>query len=147
MYLREGKHMYNGALHQEMLEMCDELERVFSTPSSTMRTTQNMVLYRALQRNLSEEDIANLTTIGGIYQDKSFSSTSKSLEVAQRFSCGNPILEISFPKGSKYIDVEKLFNIDQKRWFEDEYLLDKNSHFLVTGFDYEKNIVKVSYLP
>lgn len=146
-YLREGRHMYNGNFHQEMIEMCDELERVFSNPSSTMRTTQDMVLYRALQRNLSDEDIANLNTIGGIYQDKSFSSTSKNFGVAERFSCGNPILEISFPKGSKYIDVEKLFNIDQRRWFEDEYLLDKNSRFLVTGFDYEKNIVKVNYLP
>lgn len=146
-YLRHNRQKYGMDWHQEMIDVVDKLGKLYENPHTYMTIKEDMVLYRALQDILSPEDIQKLSTVGEIYTDKSFVSTSTSLDVAKRFVRTNPILEISIPKGSKYIDIEKLFNIDRRHWREDEYLLPKNSNFLVTGFDEEKNIIKVEYLP
>ena len=44
------------------------------------------------------------------------------------------------------MDVDRLFNIDRLHWSEQELLLDKNSSFVVTGFDTENNIIEVDYI-
>ena len=119
---------------------------MFNDESKVFRTTETKTLYRALQNRLTNEQMEALSTIGGIYTDPSFASTTEDLDVAKRFSCGNPILKINVPKGTKYMDVERLFNIDYKHWKEKELLLDRDSSFLVTGYDSENNIVEVDYI-
>ena len=47
---------------------------------------------------------------------------------------------------TKYMDIERLFNIDIEHWREKELLLNRNSSFLVTGFDTENNIIEVDYI-
>lgn len=144
--LREDRNIYSGSFFDEMTEMIDRLECLFKNESKIFRTNEDKVLYRALQNNLSEEEINTLNTIGGVYTDKSFCSTTEDLDVAKRFCCGNPILKINVPKNTKFIDVERLFNIDYQHWKEKELLLDKNSQFLVTNFDKENNIIEVDYI-
>ena len=141
--LRYGKDMFGGSFLEETNQAISQLNKLFADDSKVFRTTENQTLYRALQSNLSEEEITALTTIGGTYTDKSFCSTTEKLETAQRFSSGNPILKINVPEDTKYIDVEKLFNIDREHWSEQELLLDKNSQFVVKSFDVENNIIEV----
>ena len=145
-YLRHGK--LRGITAQETLkDIVGTLDNLFNDESKVFRTEKDMVLYRALQPDLSELQKDVLTTIGGIYSDNSFVSTTKEYNVAERFrSVDNPILEIEVPKGSKYIDMDALFNIDRQHWNEKEYLLNRNSRFEVTGFDVLNNIIKVKYI-
>lgn len=143
---REGKNHWGGPFQEETDEMVKRLINIFNNESKIFRTTENRTLYRALQRNLTEEQMTELSTIGGIYTDPSFSSTAEDLDVAKRFSCGNPILKINVPKGTKYMEIERLFNIDYRHWQEKEILLNRNSSFLVTGYDQENNIVEVDYI-
>ncbi len=142
---REGREIYSGAFLKEAHDAADTLDEIFNNPDKVFYADSNLTLYRALQRNLSEEDKAALSTNGAIFEDKSYCSATTNLEVAQRFSCGNPILQIEFPKNSKYMDVERLFNIERRHWSEQEVLLDRNSSFLITGYDSENNIVKSIY--
>ncbi len=144
--LRDNINIWSGNFMEETLEMIDRLDKIFSNDDKTFRTEENQVVYRALQQNLSPEQIQELTTIGGIYTDKSYSSTTTDLDTAKRFSCGNPILKINLPKDTKYMDIERLFNIDREHWREQEILLDKNSSFAVTSFDSENNIIEVDYI-
>lgn len=143
---REDKNHWGGNWQEETDEMATRLTNIFDDESKIFRTTEDKTLYRALQRKLTEEQMDSLSTIGGIYTDPSFCSTTENIEVAKGFSCGNPILKINVPKGTKYMDVERLFNIDKKHWGEKEILLDRNSSFLVTGYDSENNIVEVYYV-
>lgn len=143
---REEKDHWGGSWQEETDEMATRLINIFNDESKIFRTTEDKTLYRALQKKLTNEQMDALSTIGGIYIDPSFCSTTENIEVAKGFSCGNPILKINVPKGTKYMDVERLFNIDQKRWREKELLLDRNSKFLVTGYDSENNIVEVDYI-
>ena len=144
--LRYSRNMWSGNFMEEALEMMKRIENMFQDESKVFRTDEDKTLYRALQKFLSQEQKDALSTIGEIYIDDSFCSTSESLDVAKRFSCGNPILKINVPKGSKFIDVERLFNIDRPHWREEELLFDKNSKFLVTGYDSKNNIIEVDYL-
>ena len=144
--LRENRHIFSGSLKDEVQQVIKTLENIFNNENKIFRTSETKILYRALQDTLSPDEINSLCTIGGVYKDKSFVATTTSLEVAQAFSCANPILEITLPKNSKYIDVDGLFNIDRRHWKENELLLNKNSKFLITGFDTENNIIKCNYL-
>ena len=76
----------------------------------------------------------------------SYSSTSQKYEKARRFQRYSPILEIEIPKGFRYIDLDKLFNIDRERWREQEMLLPRGCEFEVTGYDEIKNVVKVKLI-
>ena len=144
--LRENKNHWKGNFLEETLGAIAQLEKLFSDDSKVFRTNEDKVVYRALQSKLSEEQKDILSTIGGIYTDTSFCSTTEDLEVAKGFAHGNPILKISLPKNTKYMDVDRLFNIDRLHWSEQELLLDKNSSFVVTGFDTENNIIEVDYI-
>ncbi len=144
--LRDNRDYWSGDFLDETIEMANRLAELFENDTKIFKTNEDITVYRALQKNLTEEQITALSTIGGIYTDPSFCSTTEDLNTAKSFSCENPILKISLPKGSKYMDVERLFNIDRIHWSEKELLLNKNSHFVVTGHDTENNIVEVSYL-
>ena len=144
--LREGEDDWNDSWQKESDKATNCIVNMFNDESKVFRTTETKTLYRALQNRLTNEQMEALSTIGAIYTDPSFASTTEDLDVAKRFSCGNPILKINVPKGTKYMDVERLFNIDYKHWKEKELLLDRDSSFLVTGYDSENNIVEVDYI-
>ncbi len=144
-YLRHGR--VRGLLSREELDnFIANIDEMFVMDNKAYTTEKPTKLYRALQQDLSSEDIEQLSRTGGIFTEKSFASTSTDLSVAKRFNGGSPILEINVPQGAKYLDMDKLFNIQMRRWREDEYLLNRNSKFKVTGFDAENNIIKVDYL-
>ena len=144
--LRYGRDMYSGDFQVETTNTIRNLEAIFGNSSKLSVNKEKRIIYRALQNRLSEDEISNLQQIGKIFTDKSFCSTTTDLKVARRFANANPILEIEFPEGAQYIDMDKLFNIDREHWLEKEFLLDKNARFQVIGFDKENNIVKVKYL-
>ncbi len=145
--LRENRNIYGGDFKEESDNAIKTLTEMFDNEAKILRNNEDTVLYRAIESYLTEDDIARLSTKGAVFTEKSFCSTTTNLSVAQRFNNNkNPILQIEFPKGSKYIDVEKIFNIDRQHWKEDEFLLDRDSMFLVTGFDEENNIIKVKYI-
>lgn len=143
--LREDRKMYSGSFLEDTKRAVSDLEQLFSNPDKMFTTDRDLTLYRALQDNLSDEEIETLSTLGATYTDKSYVSTTLDYETALRFARYNPIMEIKFPKGSKFMDVERLFNIDRTHWSENELLLDKNSSFKITGFDYDNNIIKAEY--
>ena len=146
--LRHDKDIYSGTWKEENEKTIEILTELFNDKTKTDKAKENIVLYRALQPDLTKEEVEQLNKVGGVYTDKSFCSTSTTLENAQRFRNKNdsPVLEISFPKDAEYIDVEKMFNIDRQHWRENEYLLNRNSSFRVTGFDKKNNIIKVDYI-
>ena len=145
-FLRHGK--IKGFNTQESFtNLINTLDSLYRNDQKHMQTTENLVLYRALQTDLSDKEKDTLTTIGGVYTDKSYVSTTTDINVAQRFqSPENPILKIDIPKGTKYLDMDALFNIDRRHWDEKEYLLNRNSRFEVTGFDVLNNIINVKYI-
>lgn len=144
--LREERKLFSGSFEDEAKKTIQTLTEIFSDESKVFRTSEDKTLYRALQQRLTEEEMKTLSTLGSIYKDSSFCSTTTNLDVAKAFNSGNPILEINFPKNSKYVDIEGLFNIDRRHWMEDEFLLNRNSKFLITGFDSKNNIIKCDYI-
>ena len=141
--LRENRQTIGGSFFDEVLNTIEHLDKLFADETKVFRTKENKTIYRALQEQLTQEDIATLTTIGATFTEKSFCSTTEELNTAKRFCCGNPILKINVPQNTKYIDVERLFNIDHTHWREQELLFDRNTQFIVRGFDPENNIIEV----
>lgn len=157
MKLRHNKDTYSGGFKGERDNVIVRLGELFNDESKVLRTKSDGVLYRALQPDLTPEDIQELTKIGGVFTEKSFCSTSTDINSAIRFSCknsnfeglfpnGRAILKIDIPKGSKYFNMDEMFNIDLPHWKEDEFLLNKGSKFLVTGVDKENGFINVKYL-
>ena len=144
--LRYNKDVYSGDMKEETLRTIERLKKIYADKSKVSTNRENRIIYRGMQTKLSEEDMAKLQQVGAVFEDKSFCSTTTDLNVAKRFAKGNPVLEIEFPKGAEYIDMDKLFNIDRLRWRESELLLNIGARFQVTGFDIENNIIKVKYL-
>ena len=146
--LRHGKDKYSGSWKEENDKTIDVLTNLFNNEEKTYKNKENITLYRALQPDLTDEERKQLMTVGAVYTDKSFCSTSTTYENAKRFNGQSnfPILEINFPKDAEYIDVEKIFNIDRNHWNETEYLLNRNSSFKITGFDEKNNIIKADYI-
>ncbi len=144
-YLRQDK-VYNEQTEKELKKQIDIIDSIFNDYKKVWKTDKNITLYRALQDKLTPSQVEALSTIGKVFKDSSFVSTTKELGIAKRFSRYNPILEIEVPKGSKYIDLDMLFNIDRKHWNEQEFLLPRNSMFMVTGFDEKSNIIKVKLI-
>lgn len=144
-YLREGK-VYNEQTEKELKKQIDVIDSLFNDYKKVWKTDKTITLYRALQDKFTPSQVEALSTIGKVFKDSSFISTTKELDTAKRFSRYNPILEIEVPKGSKYIDLDMLFNIDRKHWNEQEFLLPRNSMFMVTGFDEKSNIIKVKLI-
>lgn len=137
--LRYNIKQYGGDWHKEVPKCIDGLDRIFADDSKVLKTKENMTLYRAL------EDSA-LKNADRIYHNHSFVSTSTDINCAKRFLRYSPLMEIEVPKGTKYLDMDRLFNIDRKHWTEHEYLLDKNSKFQIIDYDSENNIIKAKLL-
>lgn len=139
---------YHSMLSEENLwNLINTIDNCFNSPDKVYKTKNQTTVYRALQNNLSDSDKILLSTVGAVYRDNSFVSTTQNLDTAKRFNTpGNPIMEISLPEGSKYLDLDRLFNIDRRHWNEQEFLLKRGSEFLITGYDKDKNIIKACYL-
>lgn len=144
--LRFNKDVVSGSFRKEADEVIATLSNLFINNNKVEKNKETKTLYRALQPVLTNEDKKNLQTIGAVFTEKSFCSTTTDFFVAKRFAGQSPILEIEFPPNSTYIDIEKFANIDRRHYLEQEYLLDKNSHFKVIGFDPKENIIKVKYI-
>ena len=145
--LRFGADKYSGSLKEEMEKVIEDLTRIFADNSKLFVNKEKRVIYRGLQYGLSDDVIAKFQKTGEILTEKSFCSTTTDINVAKRFAKGNPVMQIELPAGAKYVDIEKLFNIDSCHWHESELLLNKGSKFRIKGFDVENNIIKVEYIP
>ena len=146
-FLRNGKILRHTEYQNEIEDVVDKLDVIFKNESKYLKNDKEIKLYRALQTNLTQEEKDILSTEGAVFQDKSFVSTTTELNTAKRFNTiGNPIMEITLPENSKYLDMDNLFNIDYTHWREQEYLLNRDSKFLITGFDQDNNIIKAQYL-
>lgn len=145
-YLRHGKQSHFDS-EEKLNDYINTLDKIFKDDTKVWQTQKPMTLYRALQIDLTEQDKDQLSTDGKIYTDKSFVSTTTDYNVACRFrSKNNPILEIEVPKGTKYIDMDALFNIDRQHWKENEFLLPRESKFLITGYDPFTNVIQAKYI-
>lgn len=140
-------NLFRGIESQETLQhYIKQIDNIFADKEKIWITKQPIVLYRAIEDNPSIEQRCALNTKGKTFESKSFVSTTTNINTAKRFAHGNPILEIDVPAGTKYIDMDALFNIDREHWREQEFLLPRNSRFVVTGFDGFLNIIKVKYI-
>ena len=143
--LRENKER-GLQTKEELQSWIDTIDNMFKDETKSFETNDTTIVYRALPDKLSFEQIDALSKIGGIFKEMSYSSTSQKYETARRFQRYSPILEIEIPKGFRYIDLDKLFNIDRERWREQEMLLPRGCEFEVTGYDEIKNVVKVKLI-
>ena len=53
---------------------------------------------------------------------------------------------IDFPKGAKYLDTDNMLNTFEIKWKEKEYLLNRDSRFLITEVNKNKNLIRAIYL-
>ena len=53
---------------------------------------------------------------------------------------------IDFPKGARYIDADSPFNVSEINWKEKEYLLNRDSQFLITKIDEKNHLIQATYL-
>ena len=122
----------------------NDLTEMFKDKTKHFINEEDTTLFRAM--HLPIEEIGN---VGDVFTDKSFVSTSTDLKIPKDFSkdCRTaPIMIIDFPKGAKYLDVDKLFNISAINWQEKEYLLNRDSQFLITKVDKKNNLVQATYI-
>lgn len=145
-YLRLNK-LLPTKTETELLKHINTIDNCFKEKNKVFKTENETIVYRALPEYLTNEELITLNTVGAVYEDKSFVSTTQKLDTAKRFSGGKtPIMEITLPKDSSYLDLDRLFNIDRHRWNEQEFLLKRGSKFLITGYDKDKNTIKAQYI-
>ena len=66
---------------------------------------------------------------------------TKNLNTAKRFNKkGNPILKITLPENSRYLDTDKLFNIDN-----DIYVITKSSDLIIKKFNRDNSLFEETY--
>ena len=135
-----------------------DLDSLFYTSSSQITSPTKVyrgISFATLNRDdvlFSEfKDLIEGKTYFKTYTDRGFASTTTDFEVAKRFAGRNGVvLEINLPAGVEYIDIEKVFkNSNIKDDFaskEHEFLLPRDSKFLVTAPLNRNGIVKVEYL-
>ena len=120
--LRDGKQYEDN-------EFLDNLNNIFADKSKIHEAKKDMIIYRT--SHLSTRQTGK---VGDIYQDPSFLSASTSEKVSNSFyyDKSKAFLIITVPQGGKFLNVDKLFNIKERRSREEEILFDKNSKFLIT---------------
>lgn len=122
----------------------ETLSELFKNDKKHFINDKNTRLFRAMHLPLEE-----IGEVGDIFPDKSFVSTSTDLRIPKDFSHDGkrtPIMIIDFPKGAKYIDTDNLFNTFEIKWKEKEYLLNRDSQFLITKIDKQNNLIQATYL-
>ena len=125
-------------------KLIDQLTQFFKNDKKHFINEQNTKLFRAMHIPIEE-----IGEIGDIFTDKSFVSTSTDLKIPKDFSkdCRTaPIMIIDFPKGAKYLDIDNMLNTFEIKWKEKEYLLNRDSQFLITKIDKKNNLIQATYL-
>lgn len=125
-------------------KLIDQLTQFFKNDKKHFINEQDTKLYRAMHIPIEE-----IGEVGDIFTDKSFVSTSTDLKTPKDFSkdaTKMPIMVIDFPKGAKYLDTDNMLNTFEIRWKEKEYLLNRDSRFLITEVNKNKNLIRAIYL-
>ena len=122
------------------------LDELYLNPDKYYVLEKPTVVYRALQDSLTPEQNMVLHKVGDIFTDTSYVSTTQELNTARRFKGYSPIMEITLPKGTKYFDLDELFNIDGQHWREQEFLLPRNAKFKIIGYDSANDIIRAEYI-
>lgn len=114
----------------EKNEFLDDLNNIFADKSKIHKAKKDMVMYRT--SHLSQKQMGEK---GDIYEEPSFLSASTSETVANSFHYdkSKAFLTITVPEGKTFLNVDKLFNIKNRRSREEEILFDKGSKFLITN--------------
>lgn len=109
-------------------ELLDNLNNIFADKSKLHKAKKDMIMYRT--HHLTPKEMGK---IGDIYQDSSFLSTSTNEIVSKSFyyDKNKAFLIIKVPKDSSFLDVDKIFNIKNRRSREEEFLFDKGTKFLI----------------
>ena len=122
----------------------NKLTQIFKDDKKHFINEQDTKLFRAMHIPIEE-----IGEVGDIFTDKSFVSTSTDLKTPKDFSkdaTKMPIMVIDFPKGAKYLDTDNMLNTFEIRWKEKEYLLNRDSRFLITEVNKNKNLIRAIYL-
>lgn len=133
---------------EKLASYVEILDSLYKNSDKCSVVQEPIIVYRALQGRFTPEQKYALQNVGSVFDDASFLSTTKKLATAHRFktNSGSPILEITLPKGSKYLDMDEIFNIDYSRWKEQELLLPRNSKLLIKSVDDKTGIIKAQYM-
>lgn len=126
-YARTGnpmEHLWNEGIGSK-----EELQKHVDTLDNLVKTVpplaQDTTLYRGVSGKLSSE-LRSLQP-GDSFTDKGFSSTSYDQDVAKQFGIWGLVVVINAPKGTKALDIDKLFDEPS----ESEVLLPRNTKFTV----------------
>ena len=136
-----GKDTFSKNLTQNII---NKLTQIFKDDKKHFINEQDTKLFRAMHIPIEE-----IGEVGDIFTDKSFVSTSTDLKTPKDFSkdaTKMPIMVIDFPKGAKYLDTDNMLNTFEIRWKEKEYLLNRDSRFLITEVNKNKNLIRAIYL-
>jgi hypothetical protein len=127
-YLRTNSEMQD--FYTNSIESKADLDRHitnFDTLIDSIPPTEtDSTLYRGVQGKLAD----NLLTLqpGDSFEDKGYSSTTYDKGIATAFSKGGATVVINAPKGSKGLDVDRLFDEEA---FEFEVVLPRGTKFTV----------------
>ena len=121
--LRDGKKFDDN-------EFLDSLNKTFADKYKLHKAPKDMIMYRTA--HLSPKQMGKK---GDIYEEPSFLSATTSETVANSFHYdkSKAFLTITVPEGKTFLNVDKLFNLKNRRSREEEILFDKGSKFLITN--------------
>jgi hypothetical protein len=127
-YLRTGTYMndfYVGSVASDA-DLDRHIKDLDSVIDSAPLLESDLTLYRGVSGKLAD----NLLTLqpGDSFEDKGYSSTSYDKGIATQFSKGGATIVITESKGSKGLDVDRLFDEEA---FEFEVVLARNTKFTV----------------
>lgn len=122
----------------------DLLRRMDHAFSKMPPVKEQLTLYRGMNAPLAVQEPAAL--IGASFEDKGFTSTSRSKAVAKTFVGGGVLVEITTKPGAKALNVAKLARAGSSAALanarkEQEVLLDRGGKFTVTGYRSENKIL------
>lgn len=126
-------------------ESSPEIHRIDSALSKSTLGVDN--LFRGMSREDAKKLFGSEISKGQVVSDKSFMSTSSKSSVAEMFSVGGIMLDISTSKDMPGISMDKYSSNKQ----ESEYLLPRNAKMMVEKIIPSKNpmkptVVKVKYI-
>ena len=140
-YLRGSRKISDNESIDKQIKDLDSL--IETTPGLDKTTT----LYRGINGQIAT-DVLSLKP-GDSFTDKAFSSTSADYDLASNFASGASVfdeghisgvmLNITAPKGTKALDVDRLFDEP----FESEFILPRNTKFVVEKVQAKTVFLKV----
>ena len=125
-----------------------QLDNVFKTIPEKIKPQKDMEVYRGAYLSDELKNIIKGNSKTNIYTDQGFVSTSKNINVANRFAKGNDkvLLHITIPKGSSVIEDEKLPSYARSKMKEEEVLLPRNSQFKILSYNPITKTVEAEFI-